>query len=338
MAALPEIDLDALYARAGEVEGLDFLPAEVRERALRAAASPSPILLTGETGTGKGRLARALAAASPRPRLLEVNCAALPEELAASELFGHRKGAFTGATRDREGLLVAARGKTLFLDEVGELSEVCQRMLLRALERTRPTIKPLGADEEVPVRDVRFFFATNRDLFAEAEAGRFREDLLRRIAVVRFHLLPLRAQRDKIPAYLARVLLDLAAHTGLRPAAITRRAYDEILAREWRGNVRELKNAIEYALVTGERVGEDRVRIDVTDLPPEETAAKTGDAPGDETLDGVAARHIARVLDACGGDAARAAERLGLSSKAALYRRMRRLGVPPPLRKRRKSA
>lgn len=298
-----------------------FLPPDIRRKALRAARVRTPILIMGDTGTGKGHLAREIAGASRWSSLLEINCAALPDELLGSELFGHRRGAFTGALHDRKGLLVSARGKTLFLDEVGEVSPRMQRMLLKALERSRPRVKPLGADEEVPVADVRILYATNRDLRAEISAGRFREDLYRRIAVVLLSIPPLAARRDLLPAYLGRSLADLEESLGLRVASMSRAAYESLLARRWPGNVRELKNALEHALATAEETSAG-VRIDVSDLPSEEEAADA--APDD--LKAATKAHIKRVLMTSGGDASLAARRLGLPSRAALYYRLRKNG------------
>ncbi|NUQ20676.1 MAG: sigma-54-dependent Fis family transcriptional regulator [Gemmatimonadaceae bacterium] len=306
--------------------------AELREvvaLARKVARHPSTVLVTGESGTGKELIARLLHAASPRAgaAFVAVNCAAIPEALLESELFGHVRGAFTGATQDRAGLFEEASGGTLFLDEIGELPLALQVKLLRVLQEGE--IRRVG-DNAPRAVDVRVVAATSRDLESEVAAGRFRSDLYYRVNVVRLHLPPLRERRDDI-AELARHFLTRHAQRLKMPvpklSAAALRALGEY---GWPGNVRELENAVERALV----IADDGV-IDVAHLPAslrgEELAPGAGapDRPAiavDEDLsvkrrtESLERALIAQALQRTAGNRTRAAQLLELSHRALLYK------------------
>jgi transcriptional regulator with PAS, ATPase and Fis domain len=305
------------------IDPFSLLADSDRERLLRAAETDVSILLLGETGTGKGHLARAIAARSPRRALAEINCAALPDELLGSELFGHRRGAYTGAVSDRKGLLAAAAGKTVFLDEIGEISLAMQRMLLRVVQRSNRTIKPLGSDAEIPLPPMRFIFATNRNLEAEAAAGRFREDLLRRIDIVTITVPPLRSRPDVIRGCTARFLEELSALHTIPVVGIEKKALKALVSYAWPGNVRELKNALERALVTAPRDKGVVVRMD--DLRLSSGAVTT--LAGAKSLVEVEADGLRRALEVSGGSVKRAMEILGIESRSAFYNKMRKHGI-----------
>ena len=232
------------------------------EIAERVAATDSTVLILGESGTGKDLLAQEIHARSPRAgkSFVAVNCAALPETLIESELFGYERGAFTGAAQQKKGKFELASGGTLFLDEIGDMNPVTQAKVLRALENR--TIERLGGAQTIPV-DVRVISATHRNLPAEIRAGKFREDLFYRLRVVSVELPPLRAHRQDIPVLAESFLQMHAARLG-RSARLTREAMAAIERYDWPGNVRELKNALERSLVLcrGEEIG-------VPELPEE---------------------------------------------------------------------
>lgn len=295
----------------------------VLDLARRVAQVDSTVLLTGESGVGKERVARFIHEHSSRAAgpFVAINCGAVPENLLESELFGHARGAFTGATQDRVGLFEAANGGTLMLDEVGEMSPAIQVKLLRALQERE--IRRVGENRTRPV-NARVLAATNRDLVAESHAARFREDLYYRLRVVEICLPPLRERREDILA-LARIFLESAAErTGRRVDGLTPAAAQRLLSYCWRGNVRELENAVEHAVVlaTGNRV-------DVGDLPPEVGLATPEPAvAGDvRTLEAVERDYIAAVLRAVGGNRTRAAEKLGIGT-ATLYRKLKAQAIP----------
>jgi two-component system nitrogen regulation response regulator NtrX len=226
------------------------------------APTDTTVLILGESGTGKDLLAQEIHARSPRAgkAFVAVNCAALPETLIESELFGYERGAFTGAAQQKKGKFELATGGTLFLDEIGDMNPVTQAKVLRALENR--TIERLGGTQAIPV-DVRVISATHRDLPAEIRAGKFREDLFYRLRVVSIELPPLRAHKRDIPVLAESFLQMHAARLG-RAARLTREAIAAIERYDWPGNVRELKNALERSLVLCR--GEE---IDVADLPEE---------------------------------------------------------------------
>jgi DNA-binding NtrC family response regulator len=299
----------------------------VREQIAQVASTDSTVLIQGETGTGKELVARAIhdnSARRERP-LIKINCAALPRELVESELFGHEKGAFTGAIQQRRGRFELADGGTLFLDEVGELPLEAQAKLLRVLQERE--FERIGGARSLHV-DVRVIAATNRDLHAEVGAGRFRADLYFRLNVFPIVLPPLRERRDDIPRLLQHFVARTArrlgrAVDGLSPVFLERaRAYD------WPGNIRELENLVERALIMS-RGG----ILDARELFPVPATLARPEPTGDGTLEEVERAHIRRVLDATcwriEGDHG-AAHRLGLNP-STLRGRMRKLGIQKTL-------
>ncbi|MFS8038920.1 sigma-54-dependent transcriptional regulator [Xanthobacter sp. AM11] len=271
----------------------------------RVGPMPTTVLVTGESGTGKEVTARALHAVSPRAGkpFVPVNCAAIAPEIIESELFGHLKGAFTGAASSREGLFFYAQGGTLFLDEVGELPPAMQSKLLRVIEDKK--VRPVGAEREVPV-DVRLVAATNANLTAEVAAGRFRQDLYYRLNVVNLHLSPLR-ERPADVAPLARLFMaELSAQLGVAPLDLTDAVLAALARYPWPGNVRELRNVIERSLILGEFP---------RDVVPEEAEEELPAGAGTEALGAVEKAHMLKVLTEAGGNRAEAARRLGVSRK-----------------------
>ncbi len=296
------------------------LQATLRAARLVAAAEVS-VLIQGESGTGKELLARSIHAWSRRAAgpLVPVNCAALPEGLAESALFGHRRGAFTGATADHEGHVCAAEGGTLLLDEVAELPLALQPKLLRFLESGE--CQPVGASR--PRRaDVRVIAASHRDLWAEVEAGRLRRDLYYRLNVVPLELPPLRRRCGDVPLLLDAFTARLAARHGLEPPRLLPAARRRLEAYHWPGNVRELRNLCERLVVLF-----PGRQVDVPNLPREirEEGAGAG-ATGFELpegglrMDELEAALIRQALDKTGGNRSRAARLLGLSRDTLLYR------------------
>ena len=287
----------------GQVEGLvghSGPMCRLSDLIRRVAPTPSTVLILGESGVGKEVAARALHEVSPRAErsFVPLNCATVSAELMESELFGHVRGAFTGAREARRGLFHYANGGTLFLDEIGELPLPLQTKLLRVLEERR--IRPVGSEAEVPV-DVRVIAATNRDLRAEVAAGRFRQDLFYRLEVVTLPIPPLRERREDIAELALHFNAQLSARLSLPPLVFTPADLARLSAYAWPGNVRELRNLVERSLILG-------------GLPA------AGEAPGFAeplplSLADVEKRHILAVLDQCGGNHARAAALLGVSRK-----------------------
>jgi two-component system nitrogen regulation response regulator NtrX len=234
----------------------------VREAMALAAPTKASVLITGESGSGKELVARGIHRNSPRAAkaFVKVNCAAIPDELIESELFGHEKGSFTGASRDQLGKFAQADSGTIFLDEIGDMSLRTQSKVLRALQDGE--IEPVGAAKSFVV-DVRVIAATNKRLEDEIAAGRFREDLFFRLNVVPIHLPPLRDRRDDIPALVAEFAKAFCAENGIRPKAFTDEAIAALARLPWRGNVRELRNAVERLLIMT-----PRGVIRETDIPP----------------------------------------------------------------------
>ena len=293
----------------------------------RIADNDAPVLITGESGTGKEMVAREIHSRGrqSKGRFVAVNCAAMPEALLETELFGHVRGAFTDARNPREGLLIAASGGTLLLDEIGDMPLGLQPKLLRALQER--VVRPVGATEEVPF-DARIIAATNRDLESAIEAGRFREDLYYRINVIQLELPPLRARGGDALALAQNFLGEAAVRNGKAMPALTPEAAERLLAYDWPGNVRELRNCMErvVALMRGERVG-------VEDLPPKVRDYSSGhvliagDHPHElQPLEEVERRYILRVVEACKGNKSQAARVLGIGRKT-LYRRLVSFGV-----------
>lgn len=290
----------------------------VIDLARRVAQVDSTVLITGESGVGKERVARFIHDESTRTGgpFVAINCGAVPEGLLESELFGHARGAFTGASQDRPGLFEAANGGTLLLDEIGEVSPPMQVKLLRALQERE--VRRVGENKNRHV-DVRVLAATNRDLTAEVHAARFRQDLYYRLRVVELRVPPLRERRDDILP-LARTFLKANAERMRRKVAgFTPAAANQIVRYEWPGNVRELENALERAVALARGS-----RIDVDDLPEEVGRAIPSTwVPGDiRPLEDVERDYILSVVRANQGNKARSAEQLGIGI-ATLYRKLR---------------
>ncbi len=274
---------------------------QVRKTIARVAPLPTSILLTGESGTGKEVAARSIHSLSNRADKLfvPVNCAAIPADMLESELFGHVKGAFTGAGKAREGLFMSAEGGTLFLDEIGELPFHIQSKLLRALEERK--VRPVGSEREIPV-DARFVFATNVDLEAGAAAGSFRADLYYRINIMQIHLPALREREQDVLELAELFMREISGSLGMPAIAIDGGMRAFLSRYDWPGNIRELRNLIERTVILGE-FREDHLK----------PRAHLG--TDSVTLADVERRHILFVLHEAGGDREEAARRLGISRK-----------------------
>jgi Transcriptional regulator containing PAS, AAA-type ATPase, and DNA-binding domains len=297
----------------------------------KIAEFKTTVLIDGESGTGKELVARAIHSNSPRARaaFIAVNCGAIPANLLESELFGHRKGAFTDASRDRKGLFEEASGGTLFLDEIGELPLNLQVKLLRVLQEGE--IRRLGDSQDIKV-DVRVVAATARDLADEVRRGAFREDLYYRLNVFALHLPALRDRREDIPLLVAHFLVRMNARMGLAISGFTADAMRILAARDWPGNVRELENTVERAVVLAEgpEIGVDslpeRLRVPGSGTTTAQAAVDDGDLSikrasrrSEETL-------IRRALERTKGNRTRAAELLEISHRALLYK-IREYGI-----------
>ncbi|MBK7197428.1 MAG: sigma 54-interacting transcriptional regulator [Myxococcales bacterium] len=342
---------ERLHGRGRAAAAMD----PVRTLASQVAAGDVSVLFTGETGVGKELFAEQLHRLSPRRRrpFIKLNCAAIPETLLESELFGHARGAFTGAEQARAGLIEAADGGTLFLDEIGELALRLQATLLRVLEER--LVRPVGATAARPI-DVRFVYATNRSLPQEIEAGRFRQDLYYRISGVAIAIPPLRERRGELD-HLAWSFAALArGRAGRAAATFTDEAMAAIRAHDWPGNVRELRNAVERAVLLagdgaitarhlglavpaeGRAPGLEAPPPAPPPLAPAPTAAPAAEPAGRDTLpghrlhDAIAALERARIVDAlerCGGNQTRAARMLGVA-RNTLIARMEKFGLRRP--------
>jgi DNA-binding NtrC family response regulator len=294
---------------------------DVVKLAEMVAPTDSTVLITGESGTGKEIIARHIHKLSERESgpFISINCGALPENLLESELFGHVKGSFTGAHKDKDGLLVAARGGTFFLDEVAEMSPSLQVKLLRALQERE--IVPVGATQSVDI-DVRIIAATNRDLDQEIRRGSFRSDLYYRLNVIALHLPPLRDREDDIALLAEHFLRRLAEDTG-QDIRLSEAALSALQGYDWPGNVRELENALERAaiLTKGATIPVDALPARIVEPAP---APLISDRPAaNPTLELVERAYILWVLQAEGGNKARAAEVLGIDP-STLYRKLSR--------------
>jgi transcriptional regulator with PAS, ATPase and Fis domain len=290
----------------------------------RVADVDTTVLITGESGTGKEVAARALHTRGRRRTgpFVAINCAAMPEQLLESELFGHLKGAFTDARAGRTGLFVQANAGTLFLDEVGELPLGLQPKLLRALQERK--VRLLGSNEEVEF-DARIVAATNRDLELAVEEGRFREDLYYRLNVINLELPPLRARGNDVLLLSQHFIEHFAARTGKRVLGLSPAAAQRLLAYSWPGNVRELQNCIEraVALTSFEQLTVEDLPERVRSYTAPQTLPEVSDMSELVTLEEVERRYIHRVLEAVGGSRTLAARILGVDRKT-LYRKLHR--------------
>jgi DNA-binding NtrC family response regulator len=309
---------DAATPAAGLVSAS---PAMLRalDLARRVAQVDSTVLITGESGVGKERLARFIHQESARTAgpFLAINCAAVPETLLESELFGHARGSFTGASQDRAGLLEAANGGTLLLDEIGDVPPAMQVKLLRVLQERE--VRRVGENRTRPI-NVRVLAATNRDLLADVHGARFRQDLYYRLRVVEIVVPPLRQRREDILPLARQFVAGAAKRFRKRAPALAPEAANLLLRYAWPGNVRELENALERALALAQS---DRIVVD--DLPPELGAAPTVETVDDvRTLAELEHDYIAAALRATGGNRARTAEKLGIGA-ATLYRKLKQI-------------
>jgi two-component system response regulator PilR (NtrC family) len=316
----------------------------VKERVAKVARSMAPVLVTGESGTGKELVARALHANSHRHAgpLIAVNCSAIPENLLESEFFGVRKGAFTGAGQDREGFFQAARGGSLFLDEIGDLPLAMQSKLLRAVQER--SVRAVGSAQEEPV-DVRIISATHRDLAADVQSGRFRQDLFYRLNVIDIHIPPLRERLDDLPALCESLLQRIAEESGIEVPRLSAGTLEQICLAPLKGNVRELENLLHRAVALSE--GRD-LQVDVLSehtLPaalqpettrPAELAPSSGDTPApaipsdlQSHLDRQEREILVQTLRETGFNRTAAAARLGLSLRQIRYR-IARLHIDVP--------
>jgi two-component system nitrogen regulation response regulator NtrX len=299
----------------------------LRQQIAIMAPTNGRVLIYGESGTGKELVAHAIHAQSLRrdETFVEVNCAAIPEDLIESELFGHKKGSFPGATADKEGKFQKASGGTLFLDEVGDMSLKTQAKVLRTLEEQRFT--PVGSDGPITV-DVRVIASTNKDLEEEISKGNFREDLFYRLNVIPFFVPPLRERKEDVPLLARHFLKEFAAAYGRRPREITEDAIDALMRYSWPGNVRELRNVMERIVI----MNPTTTRFERKHLPPlvyrdgHRRPAGTEFSTLHQARDAYERDYILKKLDENHGNVTRTAEMLGLE-RSHLYRKMKALGI-----------
>jgi two-component system nitrogen regulation response regulator NtrX len=321
------VDLKKQLRAKTQIVG-DSIPMKaLRQQIGLMAPTNGRVLIYGESGTGKELVAHAIHAQSLRKdeTFVEMNCAAIPEDLIDSELFGHQKGSFPGATTDKEGKFQRAHGGTLFLDEVGDMSLKTQAKVLRTLDEQR--FVPVGSESTVTV-DVRVIASTNKDLEEEISRGNFREDLFYRLNVIPFVVPPLRERKEDIPLFARHFLKELAATYGRRTREITDDAIEVLMRYSWPGNVRELRNVIERIVI----MNPTTTRFDRKHLPPlvYRDGARRAAASEFSTLhqarDAYERDYILKKLDENHGNMSRTAEVLGLE-RSHLYRKMKTLGI-----------
>jgi len=311
-------DLDSIIGKSEEMRKL-------LEMIRRVAPTDSTILITGESGTGKELVAQAIHLQSRRAKgpFVSINCGALPETLLESELFGHTKGSFTGAIKNKDGLFKVADGGTLFLDEVGETSHAIQVKLLRALQEKE--IMPVGATQPIPV-DCRVLAATNANLESKIQAGEFRTDLFYRLSVIPIHLATLRERRDDIPLLANHFLKRICHQNSLEPKIFSPEAMEKLIHYDWPGNVRELENAIERSVIL-----EESPTITVDTLPGKIVSGSGQKVtffprPGSKTLEELEKEYLVRVLEQTNWQKKQAADILGIDA-STIYRKMQRYGI-----------
>jgi two-component system nitrogen regulation response regulator NtrX len=325
--------LRARVDRATRMVGESVLMRQLREQVAMAAPTNGRVLIYGENGTGKELVARSVHALSRRRNqaFVEVNCAAIPEELIESELFGHVKGAFTGAVADRRGKFEAANGGTIFLDEIADMSLKTQAKVLRVLQEQ--VTEPVGSTSRVHV-DVRVLAATNKDLVTEIRTGRFREDLYFRLNVIPVFVPPLRDRTEDIPLLAEHFIADFAAEYGRRPKTLAAGAMARLQAYRWPGNVRELRNVMERIVIMAP--GDEITEHDLAFLsgPPTATTSDEAAAPAIPLYmarDQFEREYILKQLALQQGNISRTAEILGVE-RSNLYRKMRAFGIVPARR------
>jgi two-component system response regulator HydG len=294
------------------------------------APSEATVLITGESGTGKELIARSLHFNSPRKEkpLVVVNCASITETLLESELFGHEKGAFTGADKRREGRFMQANHGTIFLDEIGETSPTMQAKLLRVLQEKE--VQRVGSGETIKV-DVRIVAATNRNLEADVANGRFREDLFYRLNVMNLNVPPLKERQEDIPLFAQHFLKKFADKNRKTVKGFVPLAVDMLLNYDWPGNVRELENAIERAviLLTGEYITEKQLPLNITKKYPDLSTSPIAAAPvmdGTRSMEEIEKEAILATLKASGGNKSETARRLGITRKT-LHNKLKNYGL-----------
>lgn len=299
---------------------------ELKRMIQAVAPSEASVLILGESGTGKELVAKAIhhdSLRSGKP-LVTVNCAALQENLLESELFGHEKGAFTGALRQRDGLFVQANGGTLFLDEIGEMAVALQAKLLRALQEGE--VQRIGSDRLIRV-DVRILAATNRDMQAEIQAGRFREDLYYRLNVIALHVPPLRERAEDIPALAQYFLTRFAERNKKSIRGVTPRAMDAMLRYTWPGNVRELENIVERAVILtpDSYIAEKDLPAALTATPVSRDEEPRSNTSG-QLLEDAERQAIQRILEQVNYNKSEAARQLGIT-RVTLRNKMKKFGL-----------
>jgi two-component system, NtrC family, nitrogen regulation response regulator NtrX len=329
-----EAENRALRARVDRHQtmvGESYAMRQLREQVAMAAPTNGRVLIYGENGTGKELVARTIHALSRRRSgpFVEVNCAAIPEELIESELFGHVKGAFTGAVADRRGKFEAADAGTIFLDEIGDMSLKTQAKVLRVLQDQ--VVEAVGSTNRIKV-DVRVVAATNKDLLTEIRGGRFREDLYFRLNVIPIFVPPLRDRQDDIPALAEYFMEGFAREYGRRRKTLDESALVRLRGYGWPGNVRELRNVIErlIIMVPGDTIGSRDLAFLGSDALTPDLAGESGAAtlPLHEARERFEREYILRALAVQQGNMSRTAEALGVE-RSNLYRKMRGFGIAP---------
>ncbi|HWC72935.1 MAG TPA: sigma-54 dependent transcriptional regulator [Gemmatimonadales bacterium] len=303
--------------------------AKLKEAIVRIAPVPSPVLIVGESGTGKELVARELhrLGANPKGPFVAINSAALPHELVESELFGHERGAFTGANATRKGAFEAASGGTLFLDEIGDLPAAAQAKLLRVLEERKVT--RLGGNKTVDV-NARVVAATHRDLEKEVAEGRFREDLFYRLNVHVLRVPPLRDRLSDVPALVEHLVASTCERFGMRPKTVSPDAVEALMAYDWRrNNIRELRNVIERMLIAsdGDALTREAVPPEIRDSKGRPRTTHNAPRTFEEQKQEAERQIIVQALERNEWQITRTAKELGLSDHASLLKIMRRLGV-----------